>query len=230
MKIQLYADGSNVNQIIELYKTKNVHGFTTNPTLMAKEKIIDYLGFINTLTSIIKDLPISFEVLADDLNEMESQARKIASCSHNIYVKIPITNCKGESTKNIIRSLLNDGINVNVTAVFTERQVYEILSYIYHDTSVILSVFAGRIADTGLDPKPIMKIIKNMIPRNVKLLWASCREVYNIYEADEIGCHIVTATHDLINKLKLKGKDLEAYSLETVKMFYDDAIKSGITL
>lgn len=231
MNIEIYADGSDLSEMIKTYHTnKWVSGFTTNPSLMRKAKVNNYLDFVKAVTDVITDLPVSFEVFADDLSEMERQARILASFGKNVYVKIPVTNTKGESTKSLIKTLLEDGIPVNVTAVFTYEQIDELTSYMTGTTPAILSIFAGRIADTGFDPKPIVQYGIRTMSSNVKTLWASSREAYNIYEADHIGCHIITVTNDLMSKLKLQNKDLTEYSLETVKMFYDDAAASGYTL
>lgn len=231
MKIEIYADGSDLNEMLSIYRhNKWVSGFTTNPTLMKKANVINYKEFVKNVTDKIKDLPISFEVFADDIEEMENQAKILSSFGDNIYVKIPITNTQKISTKHLIKKLLNNGIKVNITAVFTKEQIDELLPFIQSNTNVILSIFAGRIADTGIDPKPIIQHALNLIPSNVKVLWASPREVYNMYEADQLGCHIITVTQDILCKLKLENKNLTEYSLETVKMFYDDALSSKYTL
>jgi len=230
MKIDLYADGSDINDIKRLSNNPTIKGFTTNPTLMRKAGVNDYLKFIKEVTSIVPNKPLSFEVFSDELGEMEIQARKIAQHGENVYIKIPVTNTKGISTASVIESLLIDGIKVNVTAVFTIEQVNKLLPAIKHETPVIISIFAGRIADTGIDPKPIMKWTIDNVSDNVKVLWASPREVYNFYEAESIGCHIITMTPSLIDKISIRDKCLEEYSLETVKMFYDDAIYAGYKL
>lgn len=231
MKIEIYADGSDLSQMVNTYTTnKSVTGFTTNPSLMRKAKVQEYLPFVEQVVEKIPDLPVSFEVFADDLTDMDRQARVLAGHGDNIFVKIPVTNTKGETTKTLIQTLLRDGIKVNVTAVFTVEQIDELREWVSGETPCIVSIFAGRIADTGVDPKPIVQHALKTLSPNVKVLWASSREVYNIYEADSIGCHIVTVTPDLISKLNLGGKSLTQYSLETVKMFYDDATKSGFTL
>lgn len=231
MKIEIYADGSELEQMIKTYKeNKLVSGFTTNPSLMKKAGVKDYSEFAKQVTEVIKDVPISFEVFADELPEMERQARVIAGFGRNVFVKIPVTNTKGESTKHVIKNLLDSGIPVNVTAVFTKKQIKELKSFLASSTKVILSIFAGRIADTGVDPKPIMKYAIKTMPENVKVLWASPREVFNVYEADQINCHIITITSDLLAKLSLNNKDLTEYSLDTVKMFYNDAASSNYTL
>lgn len=228
--IKIYADGSNLRTILELYKSGSVDGFTTNPSLVAKEGIKDYLGFIKSCTDVIKDLPISFEVITDDLSDMERQARVISECGKNIYVKIPITNTLRESTGPLIRRLLSDGIRVNVTAILAEAQVDDIVSDLRSSTPAIVSVFAGRIADTGVDPMPVVREIKRMVSHNVEVLWASCREVFNITQAELANCDIITVTPDILGKLPLHGKNLLDYSCETVKGFYNDALKSGIKL
>ena len=231
MKIEIYADGSDLSEMTKTYRNnKWVSGFTTNPSLMRKAKVDNYLHFVKAVTDVITDLPVSFEVFADDLSEMNRQARILASFGKNVYVKIPVTNTKGESTKSLIKGLLEDGIPVNVTAVFTNEQIDELVSYMISNTPAILSIFAGRIADTGVDPKPIVQHALKIMPSNVKTLWASSREAYNIYEADRIDCHIITVTNDLISKIKLQNKNLTQYSLETVQMFYDDAAASGYAL
>jgi transaldolase len=231
MKIEIYSDGSDKNEMIQTYlNKKNIKGFTTNPSLMRKAGVVNYTDFLKEITDVIKDVPISFEVFADDIDEMEKQANTIASYGSNIFVKIPVTNTKGESTKFLIKKLLDNNIKVNVTAVMTKKQIKDLIPYLQSRTNVILSVFAGRIADTGIDPKPIMKYAIKNISNNVKVLWASPREVFNIYEADKIGCHIITVTPDLINKLSLQNKNLKEYSLDTVKMFFNDAKASNYSL
>ena len=230
MSIEIYADGSSFTEMVSIYNTKKfVTGFTTNPSLMRKEKIDNYISFVEKVTAYIKDLPISFEVFADDLSEMKRQAKLLAGFGKNIFVKIPVTNTRGESTKTLIKSLLEDAIMVNITAVFTIEQIDELIPYL-QGGPVILSIFAGRIADTGIDPKPIINHGINSVPSNVKILWASPREIYNVYEADQIGCHIITISQDILKKLELKNKNLTEYSLETVKMFYDDAKIAGYVL
>ena len=226
--IKIYADGSDLAKMIQ---SRNVvSGFTTNPTLMRKAGITNYENFAKTILQQISDVPISFEVIADEIQEMERQAQKLASFGNNVYVKIPITNTAGVSTNQLIKSLLNQHIKVNVTAVLTIDQIRDILKYMYDSTQAILSIFAGRIADTGVDPKPIIKEALELASPNVEILWASCREIYNVYEAKAIGCHIITVPYDLIDKLSLHNKDLTAYSLETVNMFYNDAKNSGLVL
>jgi len=233
MNIKIFADGAEIAQIKQAYSGGLVDGFTTNPTLMRKAGITNYLEFATAVLSEIKDMPISFEVFSDDFDEMYVQAKKLAALGENVYVKIPITNTKGEFSGDLINRLDSEGIKMNITAVFSITQVRDILRHLKSDNSHIISVFAGRIADTGLDPLRLMQtaldLIKDHSP-SLQLLWASPREVLNVYQADEIGCDIITITPGLINKLKLKDKDIEEYSLETVKMFYNDAQQAGYTL
>ena len=230
MKIDLYADGSDLTEIKRLNADETIKGFTTNPTLMRKAGVKDYIQFVKDVVGVVKDSPVSFEVFSDDLSEMEEQGRKIAEYGDNIYIKIPITNTKGISTAPVIESLLNDGIKVNVTAVFTEKQIEDLLPVMDSDTSVVLSIFAGRIADTGVDPKPLVAWAVETVTPNVEVLWASPREIYNLYEAESVGCHIITMTPSLIAKTSLCDKSLDEYSLDTVKMFYDDATAAEYAL
>jgi transaldolase len=229
MKIKIYADGSDLAEMVGAVDM--VDGFTTNPTLMRSAGVADYEEFAKAALEKITDHPISFEVFADEQSEMDRQARKLASWGDNVFVKIPIMNTKGENCYELISRLLSDGIKVNVTAVFSHKQIAEVVSNMVYDTEAILSVFAGRIADTGRDPKPFMINASDMVSSNVKVLWASCREVFNIYEAESIGCDIITVPNSLLKKFyKLQSKDLDDYSRETVQMFYDDATSSGFTL
>lgn len=231
MNIKIFADGSNKKEIFDLYENNPlVKGFTTNPSLMKKAGVTDYVEFIKEITSKIKKLPISFEVFADDNDGMLYQAKKIASYGENIYVKIPITNTKGKTTLNVINSLIKDNIKVNVTAVFTVDQMIELQSVLPDNKNNIVSIFAGRISDTGRDPIPFICEGQRHIGKQCELLWASTRHVYNIYEADRVKCDIITVTPDQIKKLSLQNKDLTEYSLETVKMFFNDACSSGLKL
>ena len=233
MKIKIFADGSNINEIFDLYENnKLVKGFTTNPSLMKKAGVTNYEQFIKDVTSKIKDLPISFEVFADDHDGMLYQAQKIASFGENIHVKIPIINTIGESTHELIYTLNNFNVNVNVTAVFTIDQLLLLKNQLPWppDKRNIVSVFAGRIADTGRNPIDTMKIAQALLKDQCELLWASTREIDNVYEADAIGCDIITVTPDQIKKLSLQNKNLEEYSKETVQMFYNDAKSSGLNL
>ena len=232
LKVKIFGDGADVAGILELHREPFIKGFTTNPTLMRKAGVTDYRAFASEILEDITDRPISFEVLADDEATMEAQAREIASWGDNVYVKIPVTNTKREPMYGLIRRLSADGIQVNVTAVLALEQVREVAVALDGGAASCISVFAGRVADTGRDPVPVMIEALEIIRPNphAELIWASPRELLNIYQADEIGCHIITVTNDILKKLTLIGKDLRDYSLETVKMFYDDAVKSGYTL
>ena len=228
-KVKLFADGANINEIMSVYGQGLVSGFTTNPTLMRKAGIRDYEEFARELLKSISDLPISFEVFSDDFPSMERESRKISAGGDNVYVKIPITNTKGESSSELVKKLSEGGIKLNVTAILTTGQVRNIAKTLFPDTPSIVSVFAGRIADTGRDPVPIMeeslKILKQL-PK-AELLWASSRELLNIIQADRAGCHIITVTNDILKKITMIDKDLEELSLDTVRMFYSDAMAAG---
>ncbi len=231
-RIKVYADGASKEEMVNRYRKGGVDGFTTNPTLMVKAGIRNYERFAVDVLSEIQNLPISFEVFSDEFNEMELQAMKIGSWAKNVNVKIPITNTRGEASLPLIRRLLDRGLKLNVTALLTDRQIDGLHEILEPGDDVIVSIFAGRIADTGVDPIPVMKRAVQLykdLP-DVKILWASPREVLNIYQAADAGCHIITASDQLIEKLSLNGKPLEAFSLETVKMFYDDAVGAGFTL
>jgi len=232
MNVKLFADGADKNGMLEMYKNPYINGFTTNPTLMKIAGITDYVSFSKEILTEIRDKPVSFEVFADELDDMERQALEIASWAENVYVKIPVTNTKNESTGNLIKSLSDKGVKLNVTAIFSIEQVKTVASSLNPNYSSFVSVFAGRIADTGHDPVPYMKKALTILESNSKaeLLWASPREVFNVYQADEIGCHIITATNSILKKLNLFDKNLEEYSLETVKMFYDDAKNAGYNI
>ena len=227
--IKLFADGADIAGILEMYSNPLISGFTTNPTLMKKAGVVNYKEFAKEILEIVKDRPVSFEVFADEFDEMNRQALEIASWGSNVYVKIPITNTKKESSANLIRNLSSQGVQLNITAILSLEQVKTVADVLDLNQSAFVSVFAGRIADTGRDPIPYMiealKIIKHL-PK-AELLWASPREVLNIYQAKSIGCHIITATNSLLKKLDLEGKNLDEYSLDTVKMFYNDAGKAG---
>ena len=232
LKIKIFADGANIKSILDLNGNEYISGFTTNPTLMKKAGIKDYSEFAKTLLLNITDKPISFEVFDDDIEEMRKQAIKISSWSNNVNVKIPITNTKGESTINLIKDLSEKNIKCNVTAIFTINQCLELLKNIDLNSHIILSVFAGRIADTGIDPIPIMEEIVAIAKdyKFVEILWASPRELLNIFHADYAGCDIITVPNDIINKFDLINKNLNKFSLETVEMFYKDAIESGFSI
>ncbi len=229
IKTELYADGANIEDIKKLSSNPLVKGFTTNPSLMKKSGVKDYEKFSKEVITIVSPKPISLEVFADEIEEMENQARKIATWGDNVFVKIPIQNTKGMSTSKLIEKLNKDNIKLNVTAIFTLEQIEGLISLIDNVTPIIFSIFAGRIADTGIDPLNIMKKSVQLSEKhkNVKILWASPREVFNIIQADQIGVHILTATKDILEKTKLFGKDLDQYSLETVETFYKDALVSG---
>ena len=232
LKVKIYADGADREGMLEMYEKSYIQGFTTNPTLMRKAGIEDYESFARGILEVISDRPISFEVFADEFEEMERQALEIAEWGDNVYVKIPITNTRQQSTSGLIQRLSSQGVRLNITAILALDQVQEVAAAVQNGPACIVSVFAGRIADTGVDPIPIMKdalAILQSAP-NAELLWASPREVLNIYQADAIGCDIITATNDLLQKLALAGKDLAEYSLETVRMFYNDAQKAGYEL
>jgi len=229
LKIEVFADGADLSSMLELNNDKNIKGFTTNPTLMKKAGVQDYKDFAIEISQKIKDKPLSFEVFADDINQMEDQAHEINSWGSNINVKIPITNTKGVSTNDLIGKLTSQNIKCNVTAIFTLEQVKNLLSFINNDTYTIISIFAGRIADTGIDPIPLMQEAVNLTKHttNVKILWASPRELLNIFHANDSGCHIITVASDILKKINLINKNLDEFSLETVKMFYDDARNVG---
>ena len=229
LKVKLFADGADRNSMLEMYQKPYIKGFTTNPTLMKKAGISDYEAFAYDILQAIPDRPISFEVFADDFDEMERQALKIRTWGENVYVKIPVSNTRQQMSYDLIGKLADAGVHLNITAILTLEQVNAVADAVKNGPSSVVSVFAGRIADTGLDPVPLMSKaleILEVAPR-AELLWASPREVLNIYQADAIGCHIITATNDIIRKLSLSGKDLAQYSLETVQMFYDDASQAG---
>ena len=228
-KIKLFADGANAGEMLELYKKGIVSGFTTNPTLMKKAHVDDYELFAKAAIKSIPDFPISFEVFSDDLVNMEREARIITSWGKKVYVKIPVTNTKGVSTAPLIKKLSAEKIKLNITALLTVKQVTEVTAALFPKTPAIISVFAGRIADTGISPIPIMKdALKVIKPKsNIELLWASTRELLNIVQAETVGCHIITVTPDILKKMPGIGKDLTQLSLETVQMFYNDAKAAG---
>ena len=232
LKVKLFADGADLSGIKEMAANPAIQGFTTNPTLMRKAGIADYKAFALQALQLVGGRPISFEVFADDFGEMEKQAFEIASWGKNIYVKIPVTNTKGEFSGALIERLSRVGVQLNVTAIMTTGQVKRVTDRLAADTPAIVSVFAGRIADTGRDPLPIMaEAVKVMKAKpNTELVWASPRELLNIFQADAVRCHIITATNDILKKLPLIGKDLDSYSLETVEMFYKDAKAAGYSI
>ena len=232
LKVKIFSDGADKKDMLEMNSKTFIKGLTTNPTLMKKAGIKDYEAFAKDILSTIKKKPISFEVFSDDFDDMEKQAMEIASWADNVYVKIPITNTKKESSKELIKRLAEKKVKLNITAIMTLDQVKTVLSVLENKVPSIISVFAGRIADTGRDPIPLMNdCLKEMkINSNSELLWASPRELLNIIQADQIGCHIITVTKDIIKKLQFTNYNLEDYSLDTVKMFYNDAVDAGFKI
>ena len=232
LKIKIFADGADINEMKKAYKSGLIKGFTTNPTLLNKAGITDYTAFAKSVLKEITDMPISFEVFSDDFKEMRREAEIIASWGKNVIVKIPITNTKGESSVPLIKELSDEGVALNITAIMTLAQVEDVSKALNPKIVNIISVFAGRIADTGRDPLPIMKKAKKILSnnKNAELLWASPRELLNIFQADEMGCHIITVVPEILKKMSLAGKDLNEYSLETVKMFYNDALASKLKI
>jgi transaldolase len=229
LKVKLFADGADKAAMLALYRNPLIKGFTTNPTLMRKAGIADYEAFARDILSEIRERPISLEVFADEFDEMERQARLITTWGPNVYVKIPVTNTKREPAADLIRRLSHDGIRLNITAILTLEQTRTVVDALAGGAPSNVSIFAGRIADTGRDPVPLMEKAVEMVSVHpgMELIWASPRELLNIFQADAIGCHIITATPDVLQKLALVGKDLDEYSLDTVKMFHSDAVKSG---
>ncbi|MEF9623091.1 transaldolase [Streptococcus dysgalactiae] len=232
LNVKVFSDGAVLETMLKDLQTGLVTGFTTNPSLMKKAGISSYIGFAKEVLAKITDYPVSFEVFADDLASMEKEAEKIASLGDNVYVKIPVTTSTGESTCPLIQKLSAKGIKLNVTAIFTIEQTQTVVDHLTAGVPAIVSVFAGRIADTGVDPMPIMGEALRICRQKegVELLWASPRETYNIYQADQLGVDIITCTSDLIAKLPLQGKDLEDYSLETVQMFLKDSTSLGFKI
>lgn len=232
LHVQIFADGADKNGIFEMYEKDFIKGFTTNPTLMRKAGITDYKAFAQEILNTIKDKPISFEVFSDEFDEMERQALEIASWGENVYIKIPITNTKQEPSYALIQKLAQQNVKLNVTAIMTLEQVKNVIEVLNPDVPSYISIFAGRIADTGIDPIPLMSEAVQMLKINPKaeLIWASPRELLNIFQADEIGCQVITVTNDILKKLSLVGYDLNEYSLDTVKMFYNDAQSAGFKI
>jgi transaldolase len=232
LRVKLFADGADLSGMKEMAANPSIKGFTTNPTLMRKAGIVDYKAFALDVLEVIPDRPVSFEVFADDFAEMEAQAHEIASWGQNVNVKIPVMNTKREFSGALVERLSRAGVKVNVTAVMTPDQVERITERLDATTPAIISVFAGRIADTGRDPMPVMqKAVRIMKAKpKAELIWASPRELLNVFQADAVGCHIITATNDILKKLSLVDKDLDKYSLETVEMFYKDAKAAGYTI
>jgi len=232
LKVQIFADGADKAGMLEMYVKPFVKGLTTNPTLMKKAGITDYRAFCKDILTHIKDKPLSFEVFSDDFAEMERQAMEIASWGSNVYVKIPVTNTKQETCYALVKKLGQQQVKMNVTAIMTLTQVRDVVAALNPTVPSYVSVFAGRIADTGLDPVPLMAAAVEMLkvaPAS-ELIWASPRELLNIFQADDIGCQVITVTNDIIKKLALVGYDLDTYSLDTVKMFYNDAVAAGFKL
>ena len=233
LDIQIYLDGADLEAMRQYSDNERINGFTSNPSLMYQNDISNYKDFILNSLDIVKGKPISFEVVSDELNEMLEQSKRISSFGKNIYVKIPITNTKGVSTIPVIKDLAIEGIPLNITAILTSLQAIEVIKEINEPSSpIILSIFSGRIADTGIDPKITFEEVKENIrnTKNYKTLWASPREIYNLYEANNIGADIITITPQILKKTNLFRKDLNEYSLETVKMFYDDAQKNNLEI
>ena len=232
LKIKIFADGADRKGMLDMYRNPQIKGFTTNPSLMRKAGVSDYGTFAKDILSEITDRPISFEVFSDEFDEMRRQAELIASWADNVFVKIPVTNTRGEPSYSVVSELSQAGVKVNVTAIMLLDQVRKVGDAVSGGASCCVSVFAGRIADTGRDPVPIIaESVRILQPYpNAELIWASPRELLNVFQADEAGCHIITATNDVLRKLQLVSKNLDEYSLETVKMFYDDAAAAGFTL
>ena len=232
LNVKIFSDGADKKDMLDMNSKTFIKGLTTNPTLMKKAGIEDYEAFAKDILSTIKKKPISFEVFSDDFDDMERQAMKMTSWADNVYVKIPITNTKKESSKELIKRLAEKKVKLNITAIMTLDQVKTVVAVLNNNVPSIVSVFAGRIADTGVDPVPLMKECLKEIKINPKseLLWASPRELLNVIQADQIGCHIITVTKDIIKKLQFINYDLEEYSLDTVKMFYKDAVDANFKI
>lgn len=232
LKVKIFADGALKNEMLDMHQKTFIKGLTTNPTLMNKAGIKDYKAFCKDILTVIKDKPLSFEVFSDDFSVMERQALEIASWGDNVYVKIPITNTKAEPCYALVKKLANKKVKLNITAIMTLDQVSNVVNTLDPDVAAYISIFAGRIADTGRDPIPIMQSALDIMKAKplTELIWASPRELLNIFQADQIGCHIITVTHDILKKLALVDYDLDKYSLDTVKMFYSDAVVAGYKL
>ncbi|NWF93019.1 MAG: transaldolase [Syntrophaceae bacterium] len=232
LRVKIFADGADKARMLEMYAKPYIKGFTTNPTLMRRAGVADYRTFAKDVLQAIPDRPISFEVLSDEFSEMERQALEMAGWGKYVYVKIPVTNTHREPSYDLIKKLSSAGVKLNVTALLTLKQVHDVVECVVGGSPCFISVFAGRIADTGLDPVPLMAAAVELlrIAPNAELVWASSRELLNIFQADGIGCHIITVTNDILKKVPLVGKDLDDYSLDTVRMFYDDARQAGYKL
>jgi transaldolase len=231
LRVKIFADGADAPEMLEMYSKPFIKGLTTNPTLMRKAGISNYRAFAREILAQIKDKPLSFEVVCDEFAEMERQALEISGWADNVFVKIPVTNTRGEASYGLIRRLAGRGVKLNVTAIMTPAQIRDVVSALSPEVAGFVSVFAGRIADTGVDPMPLMAAAVQMLKSRPKaeLIWASPREVLNIFHADSVGCHVVTATHDILRKLPLVGYNLDEYSLDTVRMFYRDAVAAGFS-
>lgn len=232
LAVKVFADGADLDGMLELARDPLIKGFTTNPTLMRKAGLTDYRAFAHEVLAAIPDRPISFEVFADEFDSIELQALEIAGWGDNVFVKIPITNTRAEPSYELIRRLSRAGVKLNITAILTVDQVHDVREYLVESPAGFVSVFAGRIADTGRDPVPLMAAAAELLKPypQLELIWASPRELLNIFHANAVGCHIITVTHDVLKKLSLVGKDLREYSLETVRMFFEDAQKAGYSL
>ena len=232
LKVKIFADGADKAGMLEMYNKPFIKGLTTNPTLMKKAGIKDYEAYAKDILTSIQVKPISFEVFSDDMEEMERQALKIATWGENVYVKIPVTNTKSVPTYTLVKKLADKGVKLNVTAIMTLDQVRDVVLNLNQEVASYVSVFAGRIADTGVDPLPLMSAAVQITSLNAKaeVIWASPRELLNIFHADSIGCQVITVTNDILKKLELVGYDLSNYSLDTVKMFYNDALQAGFSL
>lgn len=232
LKVKIFADGADKVGMLEMYAKPFVRGLTTNPTLMKKAGITNYRAFCKDILTSIKEKPLSFEVFSDDFSEMERQALEIASWGENVYVKIPVTNTKKEPCYALVKKLAEQKVKLNVTAIMTLEQVRDVVDSLNPDIPSYVSVFAGRVADTGVDPLPMMAKAVDMlkVAPAAELIWASPRELLNVFQADEIGCQVITVTNDILKKLSLVGYDLEQYSLDTVQMFYNDAVAAGYKL
>lgn len=232
LKVKLFADGASREEMLEMYTRPYIKGLTTNPTLMRKAGVANYKAFAREMLAQIRDKPLSFEVFADEFPEMERQALEIASWGANVYVKVPVTNTRGAPSYSLVSRLASRGVKLNVTAITTLSQVREAVASLNPEVPSYVSVLAGRVADTGVDPVPIMAAAVCLLQTNprAELIWASPRELLNIFHAESVGCHIVTATGDILRKLALVGRDLQEYSLDTVKMFHDDAAAAGYSL
>ena len=232
LRVKIFADGADKAGMVEMHAKPYIKGLTTNPTLMRKAGISDYRAFAREMLALIRDKPISFEVFSDEFHEMERQAMEIASWGRNVFVKIPVTNTRSESSCELVRRLAERRIQLNVTALMTLQQVRDVVGALDENTPAYVSVFAGRIADTGRDPMPLMSAAVHLLQLKPKaeLIWASPRELLNIFHAEQVGCHVITVTNDILKKLELVGKDLHDYSLDTVKMFHSDAVAARFRL